>query len=92
MFSQTQQMLDILEKHVAHEGYEYRRMDGTTTVAARAGLIDDFNENPDVFIFLLTTKVKRHSTCLFKGCLPKPRKTMVGCGAALLFMFHLTIS
>ena len=32
-------------------------MDGSTPVAQRAGLIDDFNDNRAVFCFLLTTKV-----------------------------------
>ena len=32
-------------------------MDGSTAVGVRARLVDDFNTNPDVFVFLLTTKV-----------------------------------
>lgn len=32
-------------------------MDGGTPVVTRARLIDDFNDNPDVFAFLLTTRV-----------------------------------
>ena len=32
-------------------------MDGSTAVGVRARLVDDFNANPDVFVFLLTTKV-----------------------------------
>ena len=32
-------------------------MDGSTSVAMRARLMDDFNGNPEVFVFLLTTKV-----------------------------------
>ena len=32
-------------------------MDGSTAVVQRARLIDDFNDNPSVFCFLLTTKV-----------------------------------
>lgn len=71
VFSQTQQMLDILEQAVAKEGYTYRRMDGTTPVAHRMGLVDSFNDTGNVgeegiapedvqepvFVFLLTTKV-----------------------------------
>ncbi|PSC71103.1 CHROMATIN REMODELING 8 [Micractinium conductrix] len=57
VFTQTQQMLDILEKHTAAQGYTYHRMDGSTSVAQRARLMDDFNTNPDVFCFLLTTRV-----------------------------------
>jgi len=58
VFSQTQQMLDIIESAVANAGYNYRRMDGNTSIAARMSLIDDFNdEGNGVFVFLLTTKV-----------------------------------
>ena len=70
VFSQTQQMLDILEQTVAKGGYSYRRMDGTTPVAHRMGLVDSFNDagnigegvaeqdiEEPVFVFLLTTKV-----------------------------------
>ena len=56
VFSQTQQMLDILEASVASAGYAYRRMDGSTPVNRRMRLIDEFNEDPRVFAFLLTTK------------------------------------
>ena len=35
----------------------YHRMDGSTNVAVRARLVDDFNSNDSVFLFLLTTKV-----------------------------------
>jgi hypothetical protein len=34
-----------------------RRMDGNTSVVQRSRLMDDFNANPDRFVFLLTTKV-----------------------------------
>ena len=32
-------------------------MDGSTNVAVRARLVDDFNSDDSVFLFLLTTKV-----------------------------------
>ena len=57
IFAQTQQMLDIIEKMVVDVGWKYRRMDGGTSVAQRARIIDDFNTNPDVYLFLLTTRV-----------------------------------
>ena len=57
LFSQTQQMLDILEAMVAKAGYPYRRMDGATPVSQRMTLIDEFNTDANVFVFLLTTKV-----------------------------------
>jgi len=57
LFCQTQQMLDIIESHARARGYRYHRMDGSTPAAARFRLVDDFNLNPEVFVFLLTTKV-----------------------------------
>lgn len=57
LFTQTQQMLDILERCVQGAGHSYHRMDGSTPVGLRARLVDDFNTNEDVFVFLLTTKV-----------------------------------
>lgn len=47
LFSQTQQMLDILERHVVAAGYSYHRMDGSTPVAQRGRLVDEFNTNPN---------------------------------------------
>ncbi|KAF9970227.1 hypothetical protein BGZ73_007096 [Actinomortierella ambigua] len=57
LFSQTRSMLDILEKFVRQQGYTYRRMDGTTPIQSRMGLVDEFNACKDIYIFLLTTKV-----------------------------------
>lgn len=57
LFSQTQQMLDILENFLTSASYNYLRMDGLTPVKQRMALIDEFNDSNDVFIFILTTKV-----------------------------------
>lgn len=57
LFTQTQQMLDIIENTMVSYGYTYRRMDGLTPVKHRMALIDEFNDSDDVFIFILTTKV-----------------------------------
>ncbi|GAA0143672.1 damaged DNA-binding protein [Lithospermum erythrorhizon] len=57
LFTQTQQMLDILENFLVAENYSYRRMDGLTPVKQRMPLIDEFNYSNDVFVFILTTKV-----------------------------------
>jgi hypothetical protein len=37
-------------------GYIYIRLDGSTPVSERQALIDQFNDESDVFIFLLSTK------------------------------------
>ncbi|KAM0800026.1 DNA repair protein-like protein Rhp26/Rad26 [Usnea florida] len=58
LFAQHRIMLDILEKFIGSiGGFNYRRMDGTTPIHTRQGLVDEFNNNPTVHVFLLTTKV-----------------------------------
>lgn len=49
-------VLDVLQEVLGLWGYEYLRLDGSTPVATRQGLIDQFNNDDDVFIFLLSTR------------------------------------
>ena len=57
LFCQTRQMLNILEIMMRRAPYQYLRMDGTTPVSQRMALVNEFNHSPDIFVFLLTTKV-----------------------------------
>ncbi|RVD82518.1 uncharacterized protein DFL_006942 [Arthrobotrys flagrans] len=57
IFSQGTQMLDILEKFVKKSKYCYLRLDGTTDIKSRQSMVDQFNNNPTLQVFLLTTKV-----------------------------------
>lgn len=58
LFAQHRIMLDILEKFIKSLGeFNYRRMDGNTPIPSRQAMVDEFNQNPDVHVFLLTTKV-----------------------------------
>ncbi|XP_063047061.1 DNA excision repair protein ERCC-6 [Engraulis encrasicolus] len=57
LFTQSRQMLDILEMFVREMGYTFLKMDGTTTVASRQPLINKYNEDKSIFVFLLTTRV-----------------------------------
>ncbi|KAF3064471.1 DNA repair protein rhp26 [Daldinia childiae] len=58
LFSQGIQMLDILEAFVRRLGYiNYLRMDGGTAIKDRQSLVDQFNNTPEIDLFLLTTKV-----------------------------------
>lgn len=57
LFAQTVQMLEIIEGYISSAGFNYYRMDGTTSVKQRIPLVDDFNKNDSTFIFLLSTKV-----------------------------------
>lgn len=58
LFAQHRIMLDILEILVGSmPGFRYRRMDGNTSIKDRQDLVDEFNNDPDLHVFLLTTKV-----------------------------------
>ncbi|XP_039728290.1 DNA excision repair protein ERCC-6 isoform X2 [Pteropus medius] len=57
LFSQSRQMLDILEIFLRAQKYSYLKMDGTTTIASRQPLITRYNEDTSIFVFLLTTRV-----------------------------------
>ena len=58
LFAQHRIMLDILEKFLKSlGGFKYLRMDGNTPIKVRQCMVDDFNQNPDIHVFLLTTKV-----------------------------------
>lgn len=58
LFTQGVQMLDILQDFVGRlEGIRYLRMDGSTAIKDRQSLVDQFNNDPDLHVFLLTTKV-----------------------------------
>ncbi|KAL9105576.1 MAG: hypothetical protein Q9227_009277 [Pyrenula ochraceoflavens] len=58
LFAQHRIMLDILEKFVkSMPGFVYRRMDGNTPISSRQSMVDEFNNNANIHVFLLTTKV-----------------------------------
>lgn len=52
-------MLDILERFVNSfdNDFKYRRMDGNTAIHHRQELVDEFNRDTSIDVFLLTTKV-----------------------------------
>ncbi|XP_028395196.1 DNA excision repair protein ERCC-6-like [Dendronephthya gigantea] len=57
LFTQTRQMLKILEIFVKSQGYNFCRMDGSTSISSRQPLIEKFNKDSSIFVFLLTTRV-----------------------------------
>ncbi|KAI9289371.1 P-loop containing nucleoside triphosphate hydrolase protein [Umbelopsis sp. AD052] len=56
LFSQFTMMLDVLEDVLGHMGFRYSRLDGSSKVDTRQDLIDDFSADPDITVFLLSTK------------------------------------
>uniref|UniRef100_A0A8C0X322 DNA excision repair protein ERCC-6 n=1 Tax=Castor canadensis TaxID=51338 RepID=A0A8C0X322_CASCN len=57
LFSQSRQMLHILEVFLRAQNYSYLKMDGSTTIASRQPLIEKYNKDVSIFVFLLTTRV-----------------------------------
>ncbi|VDO08469.1 unnamed protein product, partial [Rodentolepis nana] len=56
IFTQMARMLDILEQFLAYHGYRYLRLDGSTKVEQRQVLMERFNMDPKIFIFILSTR------------------------------------
>lgn len=56
IFSQFTMMMDIMEKYLKIRGHRYLRLDGQTPVQERQFLIDQFNKEEDIFIFILSTR------------------------------------
>uniref|UniRef100_H2XXZ3 DNA excision repair protein ERCC-6 n=1 Tax=Ciona intestinalis TaxID=7719 RepID=H2XXZ3_CIOIN len=57
LFTQSRKMLGILEDFVKSRSYCYLTMHGQTSVQARQPLVKKFNEDPSIFVFILTTRV-----------------------------------
>jgi SNF2 family DNA or RNA helicase len=61
LFSQTQSMLNTVEELLKQLKCNYLRLDGSTPINRRGGLIDQFNDkNGDVFAMLLTTRAGKY--------------------------------
>ncbi|CAB1343345.1 unnamed protein product [Coregonus sp. 'balchen'] len=72
LFTQSRQMLGILEVFVRENGYTYVKMDGTTTIASRQPLIARYND------------VRVYNYTLFTlSCLPEPN-----CAGSDIFFSH----
>eukprot|EP00911_Craspedida_sp_UC1_P002422 UC1_evm1s1807 len=56
VFSQFTMVLDLLGQLLADEGHKMLRLDGSTTVAERQGLMDEFTSDKSIGVFLLSTR------------------------------------
>ena len=56
LFSYSTALLDILEPFAQSLAYNYLRLDGKTRTESRQDLVEQFNTDPDVFLFLISTK------------------------------------
>ncbi|GMG16035.1 unnamed protein product [Phytophthora fragariaefolia] len=56
IFSQWTKLLDLLEVLMSYMDYRYLRLDGSTDVQERQGLIDTYDQDKGIFVFLLSTR------------------------------------
>jgi superfamily II DNA/RNA helicase len=56
VFSYSVQTLDLLQALAKANSLSYCRLDGTTPTGARKPIIDEFNSNPSIRVFFISTK------------------------------------
>lgn len=56
IFTQMNRALDLLEKVLNTESMTYVRLDGSTKPELRQGLVNRFNSDPRIFVFLSSTR------------------------------------
>ena len=56
LFSGYTSMFDILEKKLKERNIKYFKLTGSTKVDERINLVDEFNSNPDIKVFLISLK------------------------------------
>ena len=56
LFSGYTSMFDIIEDELKKESISYYKLTGQTKVGDRIRLVDEFNENPDIKVFLISLK------------------------------------
>jgi len=56
LYSQMTKMLTILEDYLTYRGYTHIRLDGTSSLADRRDLVEGWQNNPEIFVFILSTR------------------------------------
>ena len=56
IFTQFTMVLDVMEQYLKIRGHSYLRLDGSTPVQERQLLIDQYNSDDSIFLFILSTK------------------------------------
>ena len=49
-------MMQIFEEYLAYKSYKYIRLDGSTTIESRREMVQAWQTNPEIFIFMLSTR------------------------------------
>ncbi len=56
LFSAYTSMFEIIEKELQNRGIKYFKLTGSTKVEERINLVDEFNQNSDIKVFLVSLK------------------------------------
>jgi DNA helicase INO80 len=56
VFCQMTRMIDILEDFMTWKKMSYFKMDGSTTIQDRRFMVEEYQTNPNIFAFLLSTR------------------------------------
>lgn len=68
IFSQWTSMLDLLESSLNHDLIQYRRLDGSMTLASREQAVKEFNTDPEVTVMLMSLKAGNLGLNMIAAC------------------------
>ncbi|KAF1915355.1 SNF2 family N-terminal domain-containing protein [Ampelomyces quisqualis] len=56
LYFQMTRMIDLMEEYLTYRNYKYCRLDGSTKLEDRRDTVADFQRDPSIFVFLLSTR------------------------------------
>ena len=56
LYFQMTRMINLMEEYLTYRNYKYCRLDGSTKLEDRRDTVADFQQRPDIFVFLLSTR------------------------------------
>lgn len=56
LYFQMTRMIDLMEEYLTYRNYKYCRLDGSTKLEDRRDTVADFQQTPEIFVFLLSTR------------------------------------
>jgi len=56
LFTQMSKVLDVVEEFLCFHGHTYVRLDGSTKIEHRQQLVERFNQDPKIFVFISSTR------------------------------------
>ncbi|GMM30036.1 chromatin-remodeling ATPase [Martiniozyma asiatica (nom. inval.)] len=56
IYFQMTRMMDLMEEYLTYRQYKYIRLDGSSKLSDRRDLVNDWQTDPELFIFILSTR------------------------------------